>query len=114
MTSETVGAAYLRIADHLRRRVRNGELRPGQQLPSDAALVATYGVTRNTIARSIDLLRAEGLIVGHKGAGRYVSDPLPEPTEQPKRQDDDIRAQLADHEARIARLEAQQARRRTR
>ncbi|MCA1674001.1 MAG: GntR family transcriptional regulator [Actinobacteria bacterium] len=60
------------IATDLRTAIRSGEYRPGHQLPSGSALAKRYDVARPTVQRAIDLLRAEGLIVGHAGAGWFV------------------------------------------
>lgn len=40
--------AYRRIADELRGQIECGELAPGDALPSEAAIVETYGVARGT------------------------------------------------------------------
>lgn len=61
-----------RIAADLRRAIRSGEYSPGHQLPSGSVLMARYGVARQTVQNAIDLLRAEGLVVGRSGAGWFV------------------------------------------
>lgn len=65
------------IASDLRKAIRNGEYRPGHQIPSGRALAQRYDVARPTVQKAIDTLRAEGLIVGQQGAGWFVR-------EQPK------------------------------
>lgn len=66
---------FRRIAMDLRDAIASGEYRPGHQLPSGSALVDRYGVSRQTVQNAIDLLRAEGLVVGRQGAGWFVSEP---------------------------------------
>lgn len=61
-----------RIAADLRHAIRDGEYRPGHQLPSGSVLMARYGVARQTVQNAIDLLRAEGLVIGRSGAGWFV------------------------------------------
>ncbi|MYW67851.1 GntR family transcriptional regulator [Streptomyces sp. SID8379] len=50
------------IADDLRRRIRSGELRPGERLPTQAALAEEFGVERGTIRQALQLLEADGLL----------------------------------------------------
>jgi GntR family transcriptional regulator len=64
--------AYLRIADDLRERILSGELAAGTQLPSEADLMATYGVSRMVAKMATNTLRDEGLIDSHPGKGRFV------------------------------------------
>ncbi len=64
--------AYLQIAADLRSRITSGELRPGAKLPSEAALMAAYGVSSTVTKRAIFLLKSEGLVEGRSGSGVYV------------------------------------------
>lgn len=61
-----------RIAADLRHAIRHGDYGPGHQLPSGSVLMARYGVARQTVQNAIDLLRAEGLVIGRSGAGWFV------------------------------------------
>lgn len=63
-----------RIATDLRKEIEDGNYRPGQQLPSGTALMATYGVARQTVQNALNQLRAEGLVVSRSGAGVFVRD----------------------------------------
>lgn len=53
---------YRRIADDLRAAIRDGELPPGAQLPTEPELEQQYGVSRNTVRLAIALLVNEGLL----------------------------------------------------
>ena len=64
--------AYRRIADDLRTRITTGELKPGQRLPAEPALVAQYGVTRGTVRHAVQALRDEGLVEVRLGFGTFV------------------------------------------
>ena len=70
-------SAPRQIADHLAERIRAGEFAPGHALPNTAALAGEWEVSRMTIRNAINLLRAEGLVIGVKGRGIYVIDALP-------------------------------------
>ena len=53
---------YLEISADLRTRILGGEWEPGAKLPRMADLATGYGVNRDTVARAIALLEAEGLL----------------------------------------------------
>jgi GntR family transcriptional regulator len=64
---------YQTIADELRRQIEEGELGPGGLLPSEASLSSDFGVSRITVRRALELLRADGLIDARQGFGWFVS-----------------------------------------
>lgn len=51
-----------KVADDLLERVARGEYKPGDRLPSEATLMAEYGVGRNTIREAMQGLRTLGLV----------------------------------------------------
>jgi GntR family transcriptional regulator len=53
---------YLDIAKELRGRILGGEWEPGAKLPRMSDLACEYGVNRDTLARAIAILEAEGLV----------------------------------------------------
>jgi GntR family transcriptional regulator len=65
-------AVYKQIADHLRVAIGRERLREGDQLPSEAQLMAHYGVARMTARNALRLLQDEGLIIAEHGRGVYV------------------------------------------
>jgi GntR family transcriptional regulator len=65
-------AVYKQIADHLRAAIGQGRLAEGDQLPSEAQLMAHYGVARMTARNALRLLQDEGLITAEHGRGVYV------------------------------------------
>lgn len=65
-------AVYKQIADHLRAAIGQGRLAEGEQLPSEAQLMAHYGVARMTARNALRLLQDEGLITAEHGRGVYV------------------------------------------
>ena len=80
------GGAYplhRRISEELRRQISAGELRPGDALPSESALVSRFGVSRGTVRQALATLRAEGAIAGSRGRplvvrGAHLTQPLSE------------------------------------
>lgn len=68
---------YNEIAADLRRRLGEGEFAAGRLLPSESDLTRSYGASRVTVRRALDLLRAEGLVDSRQGFGWFVAaDPL--------------------------------------
>ncbi|HET6953515.1 MAG TPA: GntR family transcriptional regulator [Acidimicrobiales bacterium] len=66
---------YVQMADHLRDRILRGDLRPGDEVPSERQLAADWGVSRPTATKALDLLRREGHLDGRRGAGTFVTFP---------------------------------------
>lgn len=69
--------AYIQIADDLRSRIIDGELRGGDKLPTEADLMADYGVSRIVVRQAVEVLRNEGLVVSQRGSGTYVREQRP-------------------------------------
>ena len=68
-------AAYAAIYTALRKRIFNGDLSPGDLLPSESQLCAEYNVSRETVRRGLKELDSEGLIYSRPKVGYFVSAP---------------------------------------
>lgn len=66
------GALYQQVAAAIREAILSGEFEPDALLPSEAQLMARYGVSRPTVRNAIAALRAEGLIDVRHGKGSFV------------------------------------------
>ncbi|MEU9832550.1 GntR family transcriptional regulator [Streptosporangium sp. NPDC048047] len=63
---------YRRIADELREAILSGELRDGDRLPGENALMGRHGIARATARQALSVLINEGLAVPRRGSGVYV------------------------------------------
>jgi len=73
---------WSQLADRLRRGIRDGVFAEGDALPSEAQLVARFGVSRATVRSAVGQLASEGLVERRSGKGTRV---LPAPIATPFR-----------------------------
>ncbi|GLX92171.1 GntR family transcriptional regulator [Herbidospora sp. NEAU-GS84] len=66
---------YKQIAEELRQKIADGELSPGDAIPSEAELEAEYNVARMTARRVARELRDQGLAYTIQGEGTFVGTP---------------------------------------
>jgi GntR family transcriptional regulator len=66
---------YVIVADHIAAQIADGRLAPGQRIPGELAMAATYGIARMTVARAVRELRDRGLVVTVRGKGTFVVGP---------------------------------------
>lgn len=71
---ETVG--YTVIAAHYRRQIQDGELRPGDTMPSMRQVREHFGVALTTANRAYRMLKMEGLTLPKSGVGTVVAGPI--------------------------------------
>ncbi|MDG6101971.1 GntR family transcriptional regulator [Dactylosporangium aurantiacum] len=63
---------HRQIAAQLRARIHRGDWAPGERLPSIPTLATQFGVAKQTVQRTIDQLRIEGLLITRPGSGTFV------------------------------------------
>lgn len=64
---------YRDIADDLRRRLDEGEFAAGRLLPSESELSHGYSVSRVTVRKALEVLRAEERVDSRQGLGWFVA-----------------------------------------
>jgi GntR family histidine utilization transcriptional repressor len=69
------GPPYLRIKAQLKRALARGRYPPGARMPSEAELVARFGVSRMTVSRALRELAEEGLVERVQGLGTFAAQP---------------------------------------
>jgi len=66
-------APYARVKQHLKQGLASGRWPPGALMPSEAELVAEFGVSRMTVNRAIRELQSEGLVARSQGVGTFAA-----------------------------------------
>ncbi|MCR5272621.1 MAG: GntR family transcriptional regulator [Lachnospiraceae bacterium] len=64
---------YLNIIEDLRNAIFNGEIRPGDKLPSENVLSEKYSVSRQTVRKALEVLTDEGYVYAEHGRGTFCS-----------------------------------------
>lgn len=96
---------YTQVVEHIRQEVLNGDLKPGDQLPTVRQMAQDLRVNFNTIARAYRLLDEAGIISTQQGRGTYIlSLPPPEVAEDLRRKT--LRAMVHQHLVDASRLGA--------
>lgn len=73
------------IADILRDRIRSGELKAGDRLPTQAELADEFGVERGTVRQALRALQEDGLLSNVSKGSPRVSPRWPRPPTSPSR-----------------------------
>lgn len=88
---------FRQVQDQLRTAILQGHLRAGTRLPASRILCEELGLSRQTLVRVLDNLKAEGYLEARQGAGTYVSAALPRrrAKAQPARSGEDMPPRLS-------------------
>jgi GntR family transcriptional repressor for pyruvate dehydrogenase complex len=62
----------LELVESLGGRIREGVLAPGDKLPTEAAIMGEFGVSRTVVREAISKLQASGLVETRHGIGTFV------------------------------------------
>jgi DNA-binding transcriptional MocR family regulator len=100
------GASASALADALRALVVDGRLAVRTRVPSERALAPELGVSRGTVSRAYDRLRADGYLVSARGAGSWLTLPDGAGPGPPAPAPGNARARLSSVDLTIAALPA--------
>ncbi|MGQ7886071.1 GntR family transcriptional regulator [Paenibacillus sp. WC2504] len=64
---------YLRVKEEIERSINEGELKPGDKLPSEPELAKKYEVSRPTLREALKMLQREKVLISRNGVGTYVN-----------------------------------------
>lgn len=65
-------ALWRQVAQSIEADIQSGHYRPGDRLPTEAALTTRFGVNRHTVRRAVSVLEAAGLVRAEQGRGTFV------------------------------------------
>jgi GntR family transcriptional repressor for pyruvate dehydrogenase complex len=60
------------IVEQIQARISDGQLKPGEQIPSERELASILGVSRPSVREAIMMLEAMGILEAKQGGGTYV------------------------------------------
>ncbi|WP_428935386.1 GntR family transcriptional regulator [Streptomyces sp. ACT015] len=72
MAYEVEAPKYVRLAQTIQRRIEDGTYAPGIRVPSENQLVQSFGMSRPTVVRALDLLKRDGWLESRQGFGTIV------------------------------------------
>ncbi|MDO5532927.1 GntR family transcriptional regulator [Sutterella sp.] len=64
---------YMQVREILLERIRGGEWKPGEQIPTEPVLASQFGVSIGTLRRAVETLVAESILVRREGAGTFLT-----------------------------------------
>lgn len=67
---------YTALFEMLKKNILDGEILPGEPLPSENELAQTYGISRNTVRKALAMLEKDGYVEARHGSGTYCSDKM--------------------------------------
>ena len=71
-------ALYQRAKDFVQGKLRSGEWKPGELIPSENRLVQELSMSRMTVNRALRELTGEGHLVRVSGVGTFVAESKPQ------------------------------------
>ena len=74
-----VAAKWETLAEDIREKVRTGQYKPGDQLPSTSQLCAQFSISAIVVRNAMLTLKAEGLVKGVPGVGTFIVEDPPDP-----------------------------------
>jgi GntR family transcriptional regulator len=78
VTSDIGKPAYERVAESIRQDIRNGKLKPGDQLPGNRAVADMHSVSLGTAQKALGVLHDEGWVTTTPAVGVFVADSPPQ------------------------------------
>jgi GntR family transcriptional regulator len=66
---------YYQLEQLLREKIDNGNIKPGDALPSEAELCSTFIVSRTVVRQALNKLSQDGIVYKEKGKGTFVAKP---------------------------------------
>lgn len=65
-----------RVVENIQRRILNGELKPGERIPTEPVLMHEFSVSRTVVREAMSSLQASGYVKTRHGSGTFVLERL--------------------------------------
>ena len=65
--------AYKGVIDYFKKKIMDGELRPGEKLPPERDIAERLNVSRNSVREAIRIMDMTGVISSQQGSGNYIT-----------------------------------------
>lgn len=65
--------AYRSVIDYFKKKIIEGELRPGEKLPPEREIAERLNVSRNSVREAIRIMDMTGVISSQQGSGNYIT-----------------------------------------
>lgn len=97
---------YFQIEERIKGLIENGDLKPGDALPSENEYAERYGISRMTVRQAITDLVNSGYLYRQKGRGTFVADrKIEQPLEGLTSFTEDMKARGLEPSSRLLKLE---------
>ena len=71
-------AKWLQLAEDIKSKIRSGQYKPGDELPSTSKLCEQYAISAIVVRNAMLHLKAQKLVKGVPGVGTFIEDELPD------------------------------------
>lgn len=66
---------YQQLRDHMVEQIANNRWRPGEAIPTEAALASEFDMSVGTVRKAVDVLVGEGVLERQQGRGTFIRRP---------------------------------------
>jgi len=74
MEHESSQTKYSKLIEYIKEQILTGQIKPGDQIPSENALAEKLSISRHTVRKAISMLVNEGYLYAEHGRGTYCKD----------------------------------------
>ncbi|OGS35706.1 MAG: hypothetical protein A2293_03870 [Elusimicrobia bacterium RIFOXYB2_FULL_49_7] len=78
LNNEIGSPSYRQISDQFLEKIQNGELKPGDKIPTERDLAQNLKIARGTVKRAYEELIRKGVLQSEQGRGTFVCSSAPE------------------------------------
>ncbi|OOM11358.1 FadR/GntR family transcriptional regulator [Clostridium saccharobutylicum] len=72
LTNIKTPKVYDQVIEEIKNKIKNGEIKKGDKLPSEREMAESLGVSRTSVREALRALEVIGLVESRQGAGNYI------------------------------------------